>query len=190
MENPKQNEAAVKKSTEDNKSERTLKYLVEKVFVTWQFIVLLVLIIFSGHVGTFIDHLGKFKVGNVEFTISELAKNAGIPEKSIKQLKGLSYDELKLFLIKGGEDGDATDYNLKNYSDNYFIKMHKDLDSLGLIRNVKIDSNHNGNKGELWVNSSTTPIGRKLHRAILDAIYNDFTKARIEEKADSTKNNP
>lgn len=154
------------------------KYLIEKVFLTWQFITLLGITFLAP---TVISRLNSVKVGKFQFTFSELAKKDGVNDLSINQLRGLTYDELKVFLIKCGEDGDSYDYDLKSYSKEKFLTIHRDLDSLGFIKIKSIDTNYQG-KGGLHIDSHATPKAIKLHRAILDAIYQNFTEARLSQK--------
>src|SRR5688572_7603907 len=83
-----------------------VKYLVEKVLMTWQGFAWTALIIIAALMWTGKLNLTEFKAGTFEIVLDKSVKEAGIINTAeFKNLKNLSEDDLRLFLIIGGEEG-------------------------------------------------------------------------------------
>jgi hypothetical protein len=81
---------------------RLMHFTIEKI-LSWQFIVLLAFLIFLGPMKSLLTKTEQIKVGEFQITVNKIAESFGIANV-IKDIEDLSYDELKIFLVVGGED--------------------------------------------------------------------------------------
>ena len=160
----------------------SLTYSIEKVILTWQFIVLLLIFLLLPSLQKILKNTDKIGVGDFHLTVKELAKNSGISSNDIRDLDGLTYNELKIFLIKGGEDANYYEFEDNSANREIFIRSFKHLDKKGLIQIKKFDSTkHADGYYEYYFFTNSTEKGEKIHRAILDAIYGTLLNARIKD---------
>lgn len=115
------------------------------------------------------------KIGNFQISVTEIARSLGV-SNIIQDINDLSYDELKLFLIIGGEDANYYIFNPKNIAHEKLVQMNKKLSDKGLIEQIdpKTIEEYGGFRFK------TTLKGEKVHRAILDAIYYNLIEGKIE----------
>lgn len=136
------------------------------------------------HLTKLVERTEKIGIGNFQLTVRQLALNSGITTEEIKDLNGLTYDELRFFLIKGGEHANDYIFEDNSMTTDKWIKTHETLQTKELIEIIKFDSIKREENGrhyyEYYFNTNTTSKGEKIHRAILDAIYQNFIISRLK----------
>jgi hypothetical protein len=150
---------------------KILEFIFAKI-LTWQFIVLIILIIFYTPLINMFDEASSMKIGSFQLTIKELSESEGLKNLT-KDLQGLTYEELKIFLIICSEDAQGYSFYNSNYSVKVEYQIYEKLKSLDLIdyeTEIK-------NKTRYFI-TKTTDKGEKAHKIIIDAIYMDFIKNR------------
>ena len=112
--------------------------------------------------------ISGIKAGSFEVSLENRARELGILNTAeFNNLKTLNEDELKLFLIMGGEE--AAYYRFTNFAitaeagKQQYIK----LQNASLMR-IQIDND--------TTRVTSTEIGRKVHRALIQSIYSQLLK--------------
>ncbi|AEV31257.1 hypothetical protein [Owenweeksia hongkongensis] len=147
-----------------------LNYLIDKV-LTWQFIALLLIALFFSPIEKLLDNTGNMKIGDFQLTIKELSESKGL-DNLTKDLQGLSYEELKIFLIVCGEDATYYRFAPTNLNSNVQKNIYGKLQSLDLIEyTIQIEGDTQA------IHFGTTEKGEKAHRVIIDALYTDLVRS-------------
>lgn len=120
---------------------------------------LLVVLVWRGELSKVLSSIQSLKFGSFSIATREGAKNFNVLNE-YESLSDLTMPQLHLFLVVGGESGDAAIYQSPLPSGE-FRSGFKKLSSLGLIE-YKDGEN---------VNYSNTEKGKKLHKVIMDNLY-------------------
>ena len=152
---------------------QTVKWIILNIVLKWQFIALITLFKVFGFINANKEILSSFKAGTFEVSLKEHALNNGsLNSETYKSLKNISEEDLKFFLIMGGED--AKDYIFTNTAkmNNSSLEQYNRLQQDSLIRFERIS------------NDSTkvipTNIGSKVHKALIKSIYGSLLNTAPE----------
>ena len=147
----------------------TLKWFIKEIFFSWQalgwaVLTLLVILIWTEKL-----NLNSLKAGSFEITFENKAKELGVFETpEFKNMKNLTEDELKLFLIIGGEEAQFYRFTNVALSNAASMNMYEKLQSDSLLRIMKLS------KDSTMI--YPTDIGEKVHRALIQSIYSQLIK--------------
>ncbi len=169
--------------SQNEKSKRiNTRFIIDKV-ISWQFITLLVFLILLSPIRELLRKTEEIKFGDFQLTVTEIANSLGVAN-IIKDINDLTYDELKLFLIIGGEDANYYIFTANNIPHNKLSKMYDKLTCMGLIEQVDPKTIEGYEKMNIHggFGIKTTLKGEKVHRAIIDAIYINL----VEKGEDNT----
>ena len=158
------------------------RFVIDKI-VTWPFIILIIFLILLCPIKKLLNKAEQIKIGDFQLTVTEIAESLGI-SNIIQDINDLSYDEIKLFLIIGGEDANYYIFEPKNIPHDQLDKMYKKLSNKGLIEQIDPKTIKRYDKMNIdgGFGFKTTTKGEKVHRAILDAIYINLIEGKIEKK--------
>jgi hypothetical protein len=125
---------------------------------------------------------GVSKVGYGSFVVElqTVANLRGIPETA-NDLRGLSSDELQFFLVVGGESGNQTKYS-SGLPQERQARIIDELSKRGLLQMIKMVDTSDPDYPKGFTGKATmyqtTDKGRKVHRAIMDVIYQQLARAK------------
>ena len=114
------------------------------------------------------DQIG---VGSFYIRVNNIAESLGVPN-AINEIGDLTYDELKIFLVMGGEDADYYRFTHTQIGEKKFEKILQNLEYKGLITTWIVGDTRN---------SKTTDKGRRIHRAILEVIQLELIQEKIKK---------
>lgn len=159
-----------------------VRFIIDKI-ITWPFITLIIFLILLCPIKNLLHKTEQIKLGDFELSVTEIAKSFGI-SNIIQDINDLSYDELKLFLIVGGEDANYYIFTPKNIPHERLVQMYEKLSNKGLIELIdpKTITGYDKMNIDAGFGFKTTEKGEKVHRAILDAIYTNLVQGKIEKK--------
>ncbi|USD75009.1 hypothetical protein J4N43_04795 [Vibrio sp. SCSIO 43009] len=133
---------------------------------SWPFVILVItlLIIFFGDINKLIESIKHLKFGSFSLETREAALEADALTE-YKNLSDLTYGQLHLFLVIGGEGSEKTTYKdgMNNFESQ---ENYKKLKRLGLITYEAKEQN--------VILFGTTEKGKKLHKIIMDKLYVQF----------------
>ena len=169
-------------TTQNDSNKVNLRFFINKI-VTWPFITLMIFLTLLSPIKKLLKETELIKIGDFQISVTEIARSLGV-SNIIQDINDLSYDELKLFLIIGGEDANYYIFNPKNIPHEKLVQMYKNLSDKGLIEQIdpKTIEGYDKMKIDGGFGFKTTIKGEKVHRAILDAIYNNLIEGKIERK--------
>ena len=152
-----------------------VRYVIDKID-SWPIVALIIFFCLSCPIKRMLESAEKIGIGDFQLTVSEIAKSLGI-DNVIPEINDLTYDELKIFLILGGEDANYYAVTFTNIPSPKLSKMYESLSKKGLIEEISKDQEKEG-----VFDFRTTLKGEKVHRAILDAIYFNLLEGKIKKK--------
>lgn len=145
------------------------KWFIKDVLLTWHSIAWTTLLITMIFILSNKININSIKAGSFEFAFEQKSKDLNVyntPE--FKNIKNLNENQLKLFLIMGGEEASYyrfTNTALKNEASvSEFLTLQKD----SLLRIERISSD--------TTMIFPTIIGSKLHKALIQSIYSQVIK--------------
>jgi hypothetical protein len=141
-------------------------YLFEKIILTWQFIVLGLIIFTAPEIKEKIKNIGTFKAGDFALTFEKKAKDLGIPDSVINKFNFLTEDDIQLFCIKGQDTLNHIGFRLYDWDDYQLKKSYHHLQSLGLVK-ITFEGVRDG---LFYIDANTTPLGNDLYIAMIRAI--------------------
>ena len=151
-----------------------IKYIIEKIN-SWPIVALIIFFCLSCPIKNLLNSAEQIRIGDFQLTVSEIGKSLGI-DNVIQEINDLTYDELKVFLIIGGEDANYYEFKPTNIPSPKLSKMFENLQEKGLIKEEVKQQEEKS-----VFNFRTTPKGEKVHRAILDAIYFNLLEGKVKK---------
>jgi hypothetical protein len=134
----------------------------------WPLLILFIALFFKEHIIKIFNKISEFKIGNFSVVVENNGARLGV--KSIDEdLKGLSYEELGIFLIVGGERSEYYEFSDKRISPDHLKRIYENYKNRNLIEFEEVTST-----GKPELKFQTTEKGRKVHTAILDSIYSEL----------------
>jgi len=166
-------------TSQSDKEQKGWQFLMEKI-LSWQVFALLVFFILLGPIKGLLEKAEQIKVGDFQMTVTRIAENLGV-SNVIEDLEDLSYDELKIFLVIGGEDADYYTFAPNNLPAGKTKNIFENLSQKGLIKLIEVSTMEGitREQREKGIGFKTTEKGEKIHRAIVDAIYRDLIQNRV-----------
>ena len=126
-------------------------------------IILLIWFIIFGDFKKLIESIKSLQVGSFSIVTKEAAEKANALAE-YQNLSSLTYQQLHLFLVVGGESGDQAEYK-SSMNTVEFQNAFKKLNDLGLIEYIiKDGQTHFGN----------TDKGKVVHKVIMDNLYHQL----------------
>lgn len=158
------------------------KFVIEKL-LDWPFIfaisLAVLLIMFYKPLLVLINNSNRLKIGSFEVHLKQVGESMGI-ENAIKELNGLSMDELKFFLIVCGEDATYYKFTPTHLHAKKVEAIYNKLDETGLLKVIPVESIPGIKETEKdGFGFKTTEKGRTIHKAFLETIYFQFTNTKI-----------
>ena len=139
--------------------------------LVWILFFILVLWMFKKDIKNLLNKTTNVQIGSFALTVAKNAKNLDA-ENVLKDLQGLSYADLKIFMILCGEDGDS--YNITFQIETPKLRaMYQRFQDKELLILTKDEVLANGNHAFGY---KTTLRGQKIHRAIIDSLYSELRK--------------
>ena len=140
-----------------------MKFLQTWQALAWTIFFVITILFLAGQMP-----ISGIKAGSFEVSLENRARELGILNTAeFSNLKTLNEDELKLFLIMGGEE--AAYYHFTNFattadaSNRKYIKLQE----ASLMRIQIVNDT---------ARVTSTEIGRKVHRALIQSIYSQLIK--------------
>jgi hypothetical protein len=136
--------------------------------------------------------INNIKVGDFQLSLQKIGESLGVPT-SVDDISSLNYEDLRIFLIMCGEDSDYYIFTPANITAGKFGQILNKLASNGLIEAVEIStkkpdqqakdipSEEQAAQQPTW-RTYTTEKGRKVHRALLDSIYEQLLNVKTSGK--------
>jgi len=167
-------------------SESTLKFLIG-IITSWQMITLVMLLLLIKPIRALVGGINNIKVGDFQLSLQKIGESLGVPT-SVEDISSLNYDDLKIFLVICGEDSDYYIFQPANMIAAKFKAILDKLASNGLIILTDLPApDPNSQGGQNTPNTptwqfNTTEKGRKVHRALLDSIYEQLLHVKTSAK--------
>ena len=161
-------------------SETTVKFIIQEV-TSWPIIAIVIVLLLLKPLRAIISGINNIKVGDFQLSLQKIGESLGVPT-SVEDISNLNYDDLKIFLIICGEDADYYYFKPTNMVATKFKQILDHLADNGLItlfdpapnpdEAAKGDPNNPASTPQNpTFGFNTTEKGRKVHRALLDSIY-------------------
>lgn len=137
--------------------------------VAWGGVIILVIIL----------AINKFKIssirgGSFAIELSQKASERNIVETdAFKALRNLNEEELKQFLIMGGEDAKFYVFTNTRLSNEASLTIYRNLQKDSLIRISRVNKDPNRNDSTMIF---PTEIGSKVHRVLIQTLYSELMK--------------
>jgi hypothetical protein len=169
-------------------SDSTVKFLIG-VITSWQLITLIIILLLLKPIRTLVGSINSLKVGSFQLSLQKIGESLGEPD-SADLIAALNYDDLKIFLVLCGEDADFYTFVPTNITAGKFGQILGKLVANGLIEATLLQQQHTDsqiqqsaaeNQMPTW-RTQTTITGRKVHRALLDSIYEQMLHAKTVKK--------
>ena len=157
--------------------------LIINKLISWPVITLIVFICLVNPVKTLILKTEQIKFSDFQITVADFGRSFGV-SNIINDINGLTYDELKLFLIVCGEDANYFIFSPEHIPHDQLAIMYKNLEEKGLIEVHDTNISENTSNQKLFKIGfvlKTTEKGEKVHRSILDAIYYKLLQGKIDK---------
>jgi hypothetical protein len=155
------------------------RFVFKDILLSWQAVTFVAMFCVFPVAKSVFERANNIKIGEFQMSVSKLAIKAGLSSDDLKSLNQLTYEELKVFLIEGGQDAEQYKVDFANYTYDSWLKIHQDLQSLGLLE-IKKDVTSPNTIVVTGFEATPTEKGKKIHRAIVDAIFKDFLESRVE----------
>ena len=117
------------------------------------------------------EALSEIKAGGFTLSIDRAAKRQAL-DFSTDELSSLTMDELHMFLIMGGEQGDEIDIVHKQGSHQRRKREFEHLAALGLLSIRKYEDA--GPEGMPRCEFETLEKGRRVHKLLMDQLYQEL----------------
>jgi hypothetical protein len=161
-------------------SETTVKFIIQEI-TSWPIIAIVIVLLLLKPIRAIISGINNIKVGDFQLSLQKIGESLGVPT-SVEDISNLNYDDLKIFLIICGEDADYYYFKPTNMVAGRFKQILDNLANNGLItlfdpapnpdETAKNDPDHPAATPQNpTFGFNTTEKGRKVHRALLDSIY-------------------
>lgn len=144
-----------------------IRWFLKDFITSWQAIawVALVFLIIKVSDGTL--NLKGIKAAGFEIDFAENAQKLNVYNTdAFRAVKGLNENELKLFLIMGGEEAKYYTFSDKSLKFEASVDMYKRLQKDSLIRYT---TNY---RDTTFI--SPTEVGSKVHKALVKSLYNQL----------------
>lgn len=169
-------------------NDSTVKFLIG-VITSWQLITLVIILLLLKPIRALVSGINNLKVGSFQLSLQKIGESLGVPN-SVSDIGRLNYDDLKIFLIICGEDSDYYSFQPWNMPAAKFKAILDKLDNNELIKltdpppppkDDKTKPAADPDQPPVW-HFVTTPKGRKVHRALLDSIYEQMLHTKTGKK--------
>jgi hypothetical protein len=165
-------------------SETTVKFIIQEL-TSWPIITIIIILLLLKPIRGIVSGINNIKVGDFQLSLQKIGESLGVPT-SVEDISNLNYDDLKIFLIICGEDADYYYFKPTNMVAGRFKQILDNLATNGLITlfnpspeqvaNVDGSAKSDPNNpppapASPTFGFNTTEKGRKVHRALLDSIY-------------------
>lgn len=139
------------------------------VLLNWTFFayVVLIIIVIMNACGRL--NISNVKAGSFEMVLQSNAEKQGVAETpEFKNLKTLNENDLKLFLVMGGEEAKYYRFTNNMISQEAMVDQYRKLQAASLMRIEE--------KTPDTTIIFPTEIGEKIHRALIQSIYTQIAK--------------
>jgi hypothetical protein len=146
---------------------RGLKWLFKEVLLTWYALAWLGLFALIVFVWNDKVKLGNIKAGTFEITFENNAKQLNVfntPE--FQNVKKLNEQQLKFFLVMGGEDAQFYQFRDVALTDSAKFRLYEKLKQYSLLNFTRRDKD--------TTVFYFTETGQKIHLALIRSIYKQF----------------
>ena len=166
-------------------SEATVKFIIQEL-TSWPIIAIVIILLLLKPIRGIVSGINNIKVGDFQLSLQKIGESLGVPT-SVSDISNLNYDDLKIFLIICGEDADYYYFKPTNMLAGRFKQILDNLANNGLITlfnpspdqvagvdnsAAKNDPNNPPQQPQSpTFGFNTTEKGRKVHRVLLDSIY-------------------
>jgi len=172
-------------------SETTVKFIIQEI-TSWPIIAIVIVLLLLKPIRGIVSGINNIKVGDFQLSLQKIGESLGVPT-SVEDISSLNYDDLKIFLIICGEDADYYYFKPTNMVAGKFKQILDHLADSGLItlfdpapnpdEAAKSDPNNPATTPQNpTFGISTTEKGRKVHRALLDSIYEQLLHVKTVPK--------
>jgi len=171
-------------------SEATLKFIIQEI-TSWPIIAIIIVLLLLKPIRGIVSGINNIKVGDFQLSLQKIGESLGVPT-SVEDISNLNYDDLKIFLIICGEDADYYYFKPTNMVAGKFKQILDKLAENGLITlfDPAPDPNEAANKDPKNQEATQSPTfginttekGRKVHRALLDSIYEQLLHVKTVPK--------
>jgi len=164
-------------------TETTAKFIIQEL-TSWPIITIAIVLLLLKPIRGIVSGINNIKVGDFQVSLQKIGESLGVPT-SVLDISNLNYDDLKIFLIICGEDADYYYFRPGNMIAGKFKQILDHLADNGLITlfdtpppadaantddpNAAAATQAAQQGPTFGIN--TTEKGRKVHRALLDSIY-------------------
>ena len=139
-------------------------------YVAWPLTVLILAWVFYAPLKVALEGVTEVNAGPFRAKLEKAVKHQGIAFKT-SELATLTMDQLQMFLILGGEKGQELSVEFRHGATDKLLRDLEALDKLGLI---KIDRKKSTTEKSMGYD--TTPDGRKVHKLIMDQLYEELVQ--------------
>lgn len=134
--------------------------------LVWILFFILILWMFKKDIKNLLNKTTNVQIGSFALKVTQEGEKIGI-NTILGDLRGLSYETLKAFLIMCGENAKFYEFVDRSMINEKVEDIYTSLRSKGLIEFEKIGKD---------LKITTTDKGKAIHRAIIDSLYFELRK--------------